>query len=220
MPWRDALAILRLPSRLGWTLVLAGAGVLAAAAEPDRTAVLAAAILAAYLAAAQLVEPLRAEADQPDASRQLPWSWGELLLLHCPVPALALAVIGAVASGLAWALGLLHGVAAWLALAGCLPVAAVLVATAAIAGQRGRLSPGTLTTAYRLGEFGGPTYLFGWIATGPLLAEVVLGIPTAVLRGAAGQPAALPDAASAAAVLLLTVLLAELAYLRARPAPA
>jgi hypothetical protein len=219
VPWRDALAVLRLPSRLGWTTVLAGAGVLAAAAEPDRVTVLAAAILAAYLAAAQLVEPLRAEVDQPDAGRQLPWTWGELLLLHCLVPALALAAIGAAATGLAWGLGLVHGAAAWLALAGCLPAAAVLVGAAAIAGQRGRLSPGTLATAYGLGEFGGPTYLLTWIAAGPLLAEVALGIPAAVLRGAADQPSDLQDAAGSAAILLLGVLLAEVAYLRGRRAP-
>jgi Family of unknown function (DUF6297) len=220
VPWRDALATLRVPARLGWAAALAGAGVLAVAAEPDRRVLVAAAILAAYLAAAQLAEPLRAEADQPDASRQLPWTWGELLLLHCVVPTLALTLIAAVATGLAWGLGLLHGAAAWLALAGCAPAAAVLVATAAIAGQRGRLEPGTLATAYGLGEFGGPTYLFTWIAAGPLLAELGLGIPAAVLIGAARQPAALPSAATAAAVLLLAALAAELGYLRGRPAPA
>jgi len=220
VPWRDALAVMRVPARLGWALALAAAGVLALAAEPDRAAVAAAAILAAYVAAAQLTDTLRAEADQPDASRQLPWTWGELLLLHCLAPALTLAVIGASATGLAWALGLLHCRAAWLALAGCPPVAAILVAATAIAGQRGRLSPATLTTAYGLGELGGPTYLFAWIATGPLLAELLLGIPAALLRGAARRPAALPNAVTGAAVLLLGALAAELAYLRARAAPA
>src|SRR6266508_2146647 len=63
IPWRDALALLRAPARLGWALVLGGAGVVAVAAEPDRRAVVAAAAVAGYLAAAQLIEPLRAEAD-------------------------------------------------------------------------------------------------------------------------------------------------------------
>jgi hypothetical protein len=219
VPWRDALALLRLPERLGWTGGLAGAGVLAAAAEPDRRVVLALAILAGYLAAAQLTEPLRADADQPDASRQLPWTWGQLLLLHCLVPALALAAIAAAAAALAAGLGLLHGTAVWLALAGCPPAAAVLVAASAIAGQRGRLSPGTLATAYGLGEFGAPTYLFGWVAAGPLLAEVALGIPAATLRAAAGRPDALTNAVAGAAILLLSTLAAELLYLHARPAP-
>jgi hypothetical protein len=216
VPWRDALAIMRVPARLGWALALTTAAVLAAAAEPDRAAVVAAAILGAYVGAAQLTEPLRVEADQPDASRQLPWLWGELVLLHCLVPALALAAMGAAATGLAWALGLLHGAAVWLALAGWPPTAAVLVAATAIAGQRGRLSPATLTTAYSLGELGGPAYLLGWVAAGPLLAELALGIPAAVLRGAAGHPAVLPNAVTTTAVLLLGVLAGELAYLRAR----
>jgi hypothetical protein len=220
VPWRDALAILRVPARLGWALTLAGAGVLAVAAEPDRRVLVAAAIVMAYLAAAQLTEPLRAEADQPDASRQLPWTWSELLLLHCLVPVLALAAIGVAAIGLAWVTGLLHGSAAWLALAGCPLVAAVLVAAAAIVGQRGRLSPGTMATAYGLGELGGPTYLVTWVAAGPLLAEVAVGIPAAVLIGAAGQPAALGDAAGGAAILLLSALVAEIAYLNSRRAPA
>ena len=220
VPWRDALSTLRVPARLGWAAALAGAAVLGVAAEPDRRVLVAAAILAGYLAAAQLAEPLRAEADQPDASRQLPWTWSDLLLLHCVVPALGLAAIAAAATGLAWALGLLHGAALWLALAGCPLAAAVLVAVAAIAGQRGRLSPGTLTTAYGLGELGGPTYLLGWVAGGPLLAELALGIPAAVLVGAARRPAALQSAATAAAVLLLTALAAALGYLHSRPAPA
>ena len=219
VPWRDALATLRVPARLGWALTLAGAGVVAVAAEPDRRVLVATAILAGYLAAAQLAEPLRAEADQPDASRQLPWTWGELLLLHCLVPASALTVIGVTATGLAWALGLLHGSAAWLALAGCPLIAAVLVGAAAIVGQRGRLSPGTLTTAYGLGELGGPAYLVTWAAAGPLLAGLALGIPAALLIGAAGQPAALGDATGGAAILLLSALVAEIAYLHGRRAP-
>jgi hypothetical protein len=220
IPWRDALALLRAPARLGWALVLTGAGVVAVAAEPDRRAVAAAAVLAGYLAAAQLIEPLRAEADQPDASRQLPLAWGDLLLFHCAVPVLALAGAGALATGVAWAAGVMKGPAPWVALAACLPLAAVLVLCAAIAGHRGRVSPATLSTAFGLGEFGGPVYLFGWIALGPLLAEVLLAITSAVVVGAGRRPGALAGALWTASVLVAVFLAGLTGYLRGRRAPA
>lgn len=220
IPWRDALALLRAPARLGWAVVLAGAGVLAVAAEPDRRAVIAAAVLAGYLAAAQLVEPLRAEADQPDASRQLPLAWGDLLVLHCVVPTLALAGAGVLATGVAWAAGLLGGPAPWLALAGCPLVAGILVLCAAIAGHRGRVSPATLSTAFGLGELGGPVYLLGWIALGPLLAEVMLAVTATVVVDAGRKPGALAGALWTAAILALGFLIAEVGYLRGRRAPA
>ena len=220
IPWRDTLSLLRSPARLGWALVLSGAGVVAVAAEPDRRAVLAAAVLAGYLAAAQLIEPLRAEADQPDASRQLPIGWGDLLVLHCVVPALALAMSGALGTAVAWAAGLLHGPAPWLALAACPLVAAVLVLCAAISGHRGRVSPTTLSTAFGLGEFGGPVYLIGWIALGPLLAEVLLAIASTVVLNAARQPGQLASGVWSSAILLLAFAIGEFAYVRGRRAPA
>jgi hypothetical protein len=220
IPWRDALALLRAPARLGWTLVLAGAGVLAVAGQPDRRAVIAAAVLAGYLAAAQLIEPLRAEADQPDASRQLPLAWGDLLVLHCVVPALGLAAAGAVGIGVAWAAGLLVGPAPWLALVACLPLAGVLVLCAAISGQRGRVSPTTLSTAFGLGELGGPVYLLGWIALGPLLAEVLLAVTATVVVDAGRRPGALAGALWTAAILVIAFLVTQIGYLRGRRAPA
>jgi hypothetical protein len=220
IPWRDALALLRAPARLGWAVVLVGAGVVAVAAEPDRRAVIGAAVLAGYLAAAQLIEPLRAEADQPDASRQLPLAWGDLLLLHCVVPALAVAGIGVLATGAAWAAGLLEGPAGWAALLACPPLAAVLVLCAAISGQRGRLSPATLSMAFGLGEFGGPVYLVGWIALGPLLAEVLLAVTATVLIDAGRRPGALGGALSTAAILVAVFLAALAGYLRGRRPPA
>jgi Family of unknown function (DUF6297) len=220
IPWRDTLALLRAPARMGWALVLVGAGVVAVAAEPDRRAVIAAAVLAGYLAAAQLIEPLRAEADQPDASRQLPLAWGDLLLLHCVVPTLALAGAGALATGGVWVAGLLRGPAPWLALVASLPLSAVLVLCAAVAGHRGRVSPATLAMSFGLGEFGGPVYLFGWIALGPLLAEVLLAVTATVVVDAGRRPGALAGALSTAAILVAAFLVGLIGYLRGRRAPA
>jgi hypothetical protein len=220
MPWRDTLSLLRAPARLGWALVLLGAGVLAVAAQPDRRAVTAAAVLAGYLAAGQLLEPLRAEADQPDASRQLPIAWGDLLVLHCLVPVAALTAIGWLGIGVAWLAGLLSGPAAWVALPAAPLLAGVLVGCAAVAGHRGRLSPDTLATAFGLGEFGGPVYLVGWVALGPLLAEVLLAVTATVVVDAGRRPGALAGALWTAGILLLAFLAGLLVYLRGRRAPA
>jgi hypothetical protein len=71
-----------------------------------------------------------------------------------------------------------------------------------------------------LGEVGGPVYLLRFLATGPLLALLVLLPPVLVLQGAAGRPAAqAPGAVTGAAVLLAVALAAELAWLRTRRPP-
>jgi hypothetical protein len=220
VPWRDALSLLRAPGRVGWALVLCGGGVLTVAAAPDRRLLAAGAVVVAYLGAAQLVEPLRGEADQPDASRQFPWRWGDLILLHTVTPILTLTVAGLALSTTATLLGLLPGAALAMALAACLPVAAALVGSAAIAGQRGRLGLDQLVTASAMGELGGPMYLARWFATGPLVALVVLLPPVLVLQGAAGRPSPRFQAAASNAAFLLVVALAiQGGWLRSRHPP-
>jgi hypothetical protein len=110
-----------------------------------------------------------------------------------------------------------------MALAACLPVAAALVGSAAIAGQRGRLGLDQLVTAATMGEFGGPVYLVRWFVTGPLvalMALMVLLVPVLVLQGAAGRPSPRSQAAIAnAASLLITALVVQGAWLRSRHPP-
>ena len=220
LPWRDGLSLLRAPGRVGWALVLCGSGALAVAVAPGRRLLAAGAVVAAYLGAARLVEPLRGEADQPDASRQLPWRWGDLILLHTVTPILVLTAIGlAVTAALALA-GLLPGAAFGLALVGCLPVGAALVWSAAIAGQRGRLGLDQLMTAAVMGELAGPIYLLRWFATGPLVALTVLLGPVLILQGAAGLPAPRTQAAATnAAALLVAAVAVQGAWLRSRQPP-
>lgn len=55
------------------------------------------------------MEPVRGEADQPDASRQFPWRWGDLILLHTVTPMLTLTVAGLALSITATLFGLLPG---------------------------------------------------------------------------------------------------------------
>jgi len=213
--WRDALGLLRARGRLGWALLFSVAAVLAAAAAPDRRAVLGAAVAAGYLAAAQLIEPLRMEADQPDTQRMLPWRWGDLLLLHCALPTLVLAVLGLAAVGTALLAGVLAPAAVPLALAGCPLVAALLVLCAAISGQRGR----TPLELLLLGGDMGTVVLVLWLAAGPLLAEAVLAVPALSLRHAVEHGTPLGSAAGTSAWTLLLAVVAGGAYLRGRQPP-
>jgi len=220
LPWRDGLNLLRAPGRVGWALVLCGSGALAVAVQPSRRLLAAGAVVVAYLGAARLVEPLRGEADQPDASRQLPWRWGDLILLHTVTPILVFTAIGlAVTAALALA-GLVPVPSLGMAAAACLPVAAALVWSAAIAGQRGRLGLDQFLTASAMGELAGPMYLLRWFATGPLVALAALMGPILVLQGAAGSPPPRAQAAATnAASLLVTALAIQGVWLRSRHPP-
>jgi len=220
LPWRDGLSLLRAPGRVGWALVLCGSGALAVAVQPSRRLLAAGAVVVAYLGAARLVEPLRGEADQPDASRQLPWRWGDLILLHTVTPILVFTAIGlAVTAALALA-GLVPVPSLGMAAAACLPVAAALVWSAAIAGQRGRLGLDQFLTASAMGELAGPMYLLRWFATGPLVALAALMGPILVLQGAAGSPPPRAQAAATnAASLLVTALAIQGVWLRSRHPP-
>jgi hypothetical protein len=215
VPWRDALSTLRAPGRIGWALLLTVAGALAVAAAPDRRAVVAAGVLAGYVAAAQLCEPLRLEADQPDAHHVLPWRWGDLLLLHCAVPVLSLTVLGVLAVGVASLAGLLPAAAAWSALALCPLVAATFTSSAAIAGQRGPFPIELLL----LGGDAGAVVLLIWLATGPILAALALILPVSILYGVADDGSLVAEATGAASAVLVVTLLAAVAFLRSRRQP-
>jgi Family of unknown function (DUF6297) len=216
LPWRDAVSLLRAPASMGWALILLGGGALAVAASPDKPAFSIGAILAGYFAAAQLVEPVRVEADQPSAHFLLPWRWGEVVLRHTALPTLVLTVIAAVVVALAWLLGLVPTAIAWRALVTCPMVAGVLVLTAAAVGQRGRFPIELLLLG---GEFGGLLLLL-WLITGPLLTSLILGIPAQLLRRAvqSGQP--LDSALGQVELLLLLVVAVEIVFVRSRKPPA
>jgi hypothetical protein len=215
VPWRDALSILRAPSRIGWALLLTIAGASAVAAAPDSRAVVAASVLVGYAAATRLVEPLRLEADQPDAHHVLPWRWGDLLLLHCAVPVLSLTVLGVLAVSAASLAGLLPAAAAWSALALCPLVSATFVLSAAIAGQRGPFPIELLL----LGGDVGAVVLLVWLMTGPILAAVALILPVSIVYRAADDVPLTAEPTGAAAAVLVVTLLAAVIYLRSRRQP-
>jgi hypothetical protein len=210
IPWRDTLAMLRAPGRLGWAAALAAGAILVVAAAPSRRGLVIAVVLAGYLAAGRLVESIRVKTDQPDAHYQLSWRYGNLMLLHCLLPTVVLAILGSLLVVAAWLAGLLPTAVLGLALAGAPAAAAVLVLAAAIAGRRGRVPVELLL----LGDVGGIALLL-WIMTGPLLAETLLGVPIALLRATPTSQAAIP----AVTVWLALVVLGESAWLRTRKPP-
>jgi hypothetical protein len=174
----------------------------------------AASVVAGYAAATRLVEPLRLEADQPDAHHVLPWRWGDLLLLHRAVPVLSLTVLGVLAVSAASLAGLLPAAAAWSALALCPLVSATFVLSAVIAGQR---SPFPIELLLLGGDVGAVVLLV-WLVTGPILAGVALILPVSIMHRAAADGSLVEATGTAAAVLVVT-LLAAVAYLRSRRQP-
>jgi hypothetical protein len=162
-----------------------------------------------------LVEPLRLDADQPDAHHVLPWRWGDLLLLHSAVPVPSLTVLGAIAVSAASLAGLLPAAAAWSALALCPVVSATFVLSAAIAGQRGPFPIELLL----IGGDVGAVVLLVWLVTGPILATVALILPVTIVHRAADDGALVAEATGAAAAVLVVTLLAAVAYLRSRRQP-
>jgi hypothetical protein len=138
VPWHGALALLRSPVRLGWGVVLAGAGMFLLARQPIREGALLAGAVALYLAASSLLEPLRQEVDTPGAAKVLlPWRFEKVLWLHCLLPAgvMILAGLLAVAGGLAS--GFLTVDAAVSLLVLTIPLTFVVILCAALSARRG-----------------------------------------------------------------------------------
>ncbi|MEU6893024.1 hypothetical protein ABZ934_14720 [Streptomyces sp. NPDC046557] len=179
VPWRDAAGLLRVPGRLLWAALWGTAALaLGAAAHHTRSdgqvALCAAALVAEYLAAAQLTEPARIESDDVRRSANLPYEFRTLALWHGGVPCALL---------LAW-LGLGNAVAGltgwWTPGGAVLPaVVPAMVGAALVSSYRGTV-PGHLligadtpmgnTAALQTGL---------WYARGPLVA-IVLSAPVLV----------------------------------------
>jgi len=209
IPWRDALSTLRAPTRLAWTISLVVAGVIAILAAPDRRVIVSAGLLAGYVAAAKVLEPLRLEADQPEAHHVLSLRWGPLLLLHCVVPVLVLMVPAVVTVIGAWAVSSFGSDAAVSTLMLCPLASAALVLCAAIAAKRGPFPIELLL----LGGDVGVVVLVVWLATGPILAALALAVPAGLMYRAASGGISISQATGASVAVLLATLLVAVAYL-------
>jgi len=169
LPWRDLTALVRAPSRLAWSALLAlasaGLGALAVRAPHAALLPLIGALVLGYLAAAGFCEGARLDGDDPRRSAQLPFRYDTLAQWHAIVPCLALAVLAGCPAA---ALAIITGHALLLPLIAA--TIAVLVGGALVNSFRGELE-GEMFEGFDtpLGNSSGITIML-WYVTGPLLA--------------------------------------------------
>ena len=198
--WRDAAAGLAVPQRLGEALVLAAGGTVVCLVNGAHPVAVGGGALLVYAGATRLLEPLRAETDQPGRARVLLRApIGKVLAQHTLVP-LVVVLIGVLLA--------IAGCAA----AGALPdhggdavVIAVLAAPtitlcAALSGRRGgRLPPSLLAVTYADTSGASLGLIFGWIVLWPLVAAATSAVAIGIVVHAG--PSALPQLVVALVVL-------------------
>lgn len=186
--WRDATTLLRAPSRLAWSALLTVAGTLLTVLSVQSGSLLAAlgllaaALVAGYLAAAQLTEPARLDADDPARAGGLPDAFDTLALRHSVVPL----VLGGF---LAEVCAIVAAVLSASPLPLLVPVLAVpaLVAAALVSAYRGPMPNVAMMGADSpMGNLA-PMQMAGWYAAGPLVAVVLLLPPVHVVLGGSAR---------------------------------
>jgi hypothetical protein len=189
--WRDALALLRAPSRLAWAATLCAAGTLEAISHPGRPLPAALAAIAMYFAAAALLEPLRVEVDAPDKSRLLLcWRFARVLVAHCVLPVITLVIVASVTIAVTVCVGG-AGVGALAVIPTLLtPLLCCAVLCAALAARSGgRIGESVLQrvlTSAASDPFGGISAVL-WVAPWLLLEIVVVALPILLLGHAAAH---------------------------------
>ncbi len=189
--WRDAVAVLATPQRLGEALVLAAGGTAVCLINAEHPAAVAGGALAVYVGASRLLEPLRAETDQPGRARVLLRArMGHVLAQHAIVPAVVVmvgAVVAAVSCAIAGGLPP-HGAAAALLAVAATP--AVTLCAALSSRRGGQLPPSLLSVTYgdQTGMSAG--IIVGWIVVFPVLAIVLGTLPVSIVAhyGLGGLP--------------------------------
>jgi len=191
VPWHGSLVLLRSPLRLGWGIVLAGAGALLLAAQPGRTGASWAGAVALYLSASSLAEPLRLEVDRAATSATLlPWRFGKILQMHCLVPVTILLTTGLIATMVGWAAGFVEARTVWALAILAVPLVSVVVLAAALSSRRGGRLPQQMLLM-GAGDSTGLTvfvlvgWIFGWAifaVAAVALTALVLARPSALLQ--------------------------------------
>jgi hypothetical protein len=143
--WRDAVAIGRNPSRFVWAATLAAAATLEALTHPGRLLPACVAATGIYFAAALLIEPLRADVDDPDRSTLLlSWAFARVLRAHCVLPLVTLAATTAATIAIAVMAGLASPILMLVIPTLLLPLLGVAVFASAWAARRGGRIGGSL----------------------------------------------------------------------------
>jgi hypothetical protein len=173
--WRDLTALTRSLGPLVWAGAFLGVAALAlrvAVQQPSgaRTLIpVTFAVMAGYIAALQLVEPARLDADDPRRTRWSPYPAAALARRHAVVPSILVMAVGlvAAAAGAPW-LGARH---ALLAGAAALALPPLLVASALVSSYRGRVPLHLMFGGADMGFGGtGPILVLAWYLYGPLVA--------------------------------------------------
>jgi len=210
---RDVLLLRRSPRLVATSVVFMVGAAAASVAARDHALLGVVAFLCLYVAASRLVEAIRIEADQADAHRLLPWSWGTVLVMHCQVPTVVMTLLGWTSLAVVG----LGGFAPWTALGPFVVVApfaaAAVVGSAAIASARQRFPVGMLVG----GNESGGLLLFLWLVVGPLIAGIVLNVALAMMRPDIGS--GVGSATVVAAGFLFAASFGLLTWLRTRKVP-
>jgi hypothetical protein len=188
--WRDAVAALAAPQRLGEAALLAAGGTLLCLLNSEHPVAVGVGALAMYSGAALLLEPLRAETDKPGRARVLLRApMGRVLVWHALVPAAVLLAGSLAAVGGCAVAGAVPRPGA-IALLAVMAVPSVTLC-AALSSRRGGRLPGSVMAA----AFGDATgmagaLILGWIVAWPVLAVGFAALPVsvAVHDGTAGLP--------------------------------
>jgi hypothetical protein len=191
--------------RLGWAVLLAGAGALLLAVQPGHTGTSWAGAIALYLSANSLVEPLRLEVDSPGApAALLPWRLGKVLGLHCLVPVALIIVTGLVSIIIGWAAGFVASSSVPGLLVFVVPTAFTMVFAAALSARRGGRVPQELLLL-GAGDVSGLSVfaMIGWIFGWTILAVALVGgVATASLAESRPLGASLAIAGALAVVAI------------------
>lgn len=211
VPWRDTLALLRTPGRLGRAVALAVlavlAAVVAAGAHGGSGVTLAATALAfGYWSVTQLLEPARLETDDTRRGSWSPYPYRDLMLRHLLVPTTLALAVGVLAAGAALVGG--AGARALLVPAAvpALAAAGLVNACRGASKQHLMMSPAQSPTGSM-----GPLLFLLWYAAGPLVAVATMLLPLLIaLHSATGASVVTAVAADA----LVTALMLRWATMR------
>jgi hypothetical protein len=216
--WRDLTALTRSIGSLVWAGAFLGVEAVALRVSVQqhsggRTVIpVTFAVIAGYIAALQLVEPARLDADDPRRTRWSPYRAAALARRHAVVPTVLLMGVGVVAAavGSPW-LGARH---ALLAGAAAIALPPLLVAASLVSSYRGRAPLHLMFSGADMGFGGtGPVLVLPWYLYGPVVALIggqaaLASLTTAWRHGTAPLPpainAVLLSAIATTIILLLT----------------
>lgn len=183
VPWlaisaRDVLTLRRNPRLVVTAAMFTAAAFAAAVAAADQPLLAVGAFIGLYAAASRLLEPLRLEADRPGAHWMLPWSWGTVIVMHCLVPTIALAVLGWMGLAVVGGAGLIPPTAVWPLVLVAPFAAAAIVTPAAVSAARKPFPIESLIS----GTENTGLLLVLWLVAGPVLAAIVADIAFGAMR--------------------------------------